>query len=152
MLAWSTLCIKIPFCTHDALHLATLAYHGITRNTCIEAHGGDSAGNTYNPSKLFEKGQFSSPDSSATTTRATTSQVAPAVRMQGRGGAGNFGPWESTGATESRQDADREALWARAEQDVEAGLARPGQAYLGPKEKQKDAPTSELGVPEQLQS
>ncbi len=90
------------------------------------------------PSELESRGFSQEHDSnlSATSTAAVsgTSQTLggskPAYRG-GRGGAGNYTDVEAEAREKEREESLRREMESRAARDVEAGLARPPNAYNG---------------------
>ena len=73
----------------------------------------------------------------------------PGTRMRGRGGAGNYDPdvgflpGRPNGPAIDQGGIKPFGTLLQAEQDVEKGLARPNAAYLGAREREKDAPSND---------
>jgi len=93
--------------------------------------GRGGAGNWYEPKELAKTGTFeTSPEQTSIAGPPVDREVVSDTRRRGRGGAGNFVyEEEDQGAKQKKEEMEIE-LKDMVAKDVEAGLARPGRAYV----------------------
>jgi len=122
--------------------------------------GRGGAGNYFSPVDLSETGVFrnsdrnslglpdqTTDDSATGMVRRKSGESAPVWIPSGRGGSGNFRSEREVEAEQERM-ADREEaeVRARVERDVELGLEKPGKAYLGGRETERQVVVEDISL------
>ncbi len=113
--------------------------------------GRGGAGNYFSPADLSETGVFrncdpkslslpdqTTDDSATGMARRENGESAPVWIPSERGGSGNFRSEREVEAEQERMaDMGEAEVRARVEKDVELGLEKPGKAYLGGREAER---------------
>jgi hypothetical protein len=96
--------------------------------------GRGGAGNWFSPKDLNESGNFVTTDDPSATAKAekvAQTEIVSETRHRGRGGAGNFIWSQEDEERSKRESEDKEIeLKEMVARDVEAGLSKPGRAFL----------------------
>jgi hypothetical protein len=96
--------------------------------------GRGGAGNWFSPKDLKETGDFVTTDDASAPAKAeklAQTEIVSETRHRGRGGAGNFIWSQEDEERSKRENEDKEIeLKEMVARDVEAGLAKPGRAFL----------------------